>query len=64
MVTGYKYFFNLCPQEFLADYGMIWVGPETDCEGDDWGAGLESQTSSSHTFWNPGIITHIFRVLQ
>ncbi|CAB3977295.1 UBX domain-containing 11-like [Paramuricea clavata] len=42
-------------EEFLADYGMIWVGPEPDRD-DNWGTELENQQrsgTSTHPFWNP-----------
>ena len=46
-------------EEFLADYGMIWVGPEAEHgnEPKDWRDELEqgktSGTTSAHSFWNP-----------
>ncbi|XP_028409932.1 UBX domain-containing protein 11-like [Dendronephthya gigantea] len=48
-------------EEFLADYGMIWVGSETsidqNAENNDWAKELKSPealATSSHPFWNPG----------
>jgi hypothetical protein len=51
-------------QEFLADYGMIWVGPEADHdnEDEDWTSKLEKQQTggtSTHSFWNPGMVNSL-----
>jgi hypothetical protein len=56
----HNYCFELSQQEFLADYGMIWVGPESDHDIEDkaWKSELENQpatgSTSTHSFWNPG----------
>ena len=44
----------LCIQEFLNDYGMVWVGKEEDVDGREAGGSVErSPGQVTGAMWNP-----------